>query len=317
MRVFLALAAVVSLGWFVAGQVRQLPSGTTVASNETVGSAPRLAVKLVGEFMPPAPALAAVAEAEPTPQPVLAEAPAVVEVERPQRTNPVALVSLDPQTSRFPSRPSDPIGVYALVLPAPMASNRGENESRWWERDGARDLTGDVNQLRSIWPALASLAPAELPSSPSSATNPAVAAAAVPPAPVIAAPVLAAPATTAESMQIAAAERPVAPVEAETRGLPAKPAEEVPAVTGSTAPPPTTTAAAAATESPAIAPARPTQRSAARANASRAQQQNLPPPPRRLAAATPQNATVTDDRPTLACASVDCGPRLLLLGVGF
>jgi hypothetical protein len=331
MRTVLALAGVASLGWLVAGQVGRLPSSDNVGAwRASAEEASGPAIRLVGTLMPPEPVVVAVAAAAEVPEHASApqvlepEASALVELaveKAPQRTNPVALVSLDANTSRFPSRPSDPIG-YALVLPASSKLDHPVSETRWWERDGAADVTGDLMHLRSKWPnAVAALAPSELPSSPSSASVPAA-----PPAQSAEVPAAPAEVAAEPTPQVASAEVPSTPAAAETRGLPSQPADTETAARPSTAPATTTPATTASVETaPPMPPVRtgtvrPAPRNVVRAAPAAGTAANgkprLPPPPsRRLAAATP--VTTVAEGSALICPTADCGQRLILLGVGF
>lgn len=293
MRVLLTLVGVVLLAYFVADRVRQLPSQPVASVSQSIAVAAPL----------PEPSLKALAAAEP---------PAAYPVEPPaahseSRLHPVALVSLDPTAARFPSRPSDPVSGFALVLPAPASSGPAASDARWWQGDNGRDWTSDFTHLRLAWPGASShsttAAPADLPSSPAAigsvraeTENPAQA------------PPLAEADTT--SARVASVEALAEPAD---RGLPES--------SGTPAPAPAPTADAPPVETPPMPVARSDVSAGAVRGAAQLRQtrQASPPPPRRLASATPEAglAGAKDERPSLVCSSSACGPRLLLLGVGF
>jgi hypothetical protein len=211
------------------------------------------------------------------------------------RTHPVALVALVAATARFPAKPSDPIGQFALVLPASAAPGGGQAvEPQWWLHANAPDLTGDVTNLRLAWPhagaVLASAVPDDLPSSPSSVGAMSVGAEG------------AASSSSDGPERVSSVEVPgVAAGEPVSADIRDRPAVAVPV-----AHPPMPLARGES---------RP--RSGARTRA-RTRPQPLPAPPaRRLASAASDTRVVERARPSLACASPTCGPRLLLLGVGF
>jgi hypothetical protein len=295
MRVLLVLVGVLVLGYWVADRVRQLPGGNAVALKSAVAAVPSRPVI-------PVAAVQTQPEPEKRPEPVRAAAPTP-----PAETHshPVALVSLDPTTARFPAKPSDPIGEFALVLPASTEAGATELESHWWKQDGSKDLTGNVTQLRSAWPhagsALAYAGSGDLPSSPSAVGSPATGAehAAAPVARHSAAP------AQPPASRVAAVETPAD--EPATRSIEETPADQAPAATAPAA-------------SPSAVRPMPVPRGAAAPKhpPRAANRQLLPPPPGRLASAAPAASSyAADGRPALACTTGACGPKLLLLGVGF
>jgi hypothetical protein len=288
MRVLLALAGVVLLGYLVADRVHQLPGHPIAGVSQSVAVAAPV----------PVPAVAALPTAA-TP-PAEPQAPAQAAPNAEPRMHPVALVSLDPEAVRFPAKPSDPVSEFALVLPAPVGGAGVASESRWWQRDGGRDWTGDLTHLRLAWPGAGALsaaaAPADLPSSPASVGS-------IPASP---AAVAAAPAgTEAAAARVASVEAPA------DRGLPESPA--------TTATPAAPAAAVPAIDAPPMPVARGETSPRSAKGAARARAPLPPPPTRRLASAAPEPdiSSAEGGRPSLVCSSSACGPRLLLLGVGF
>jgi hypothetical protein len=274
------------LGYLVADQIRHLPSGTA-------GKAPNNAVAVTPASV----------KAPPPAEPTRAAPPAApLEAVKPpadpeQRVHPVALLPLDADRSRYPASPSDPIGEFALVLPAPVEktgpSAESSVESRSRVNQPATDLTNDLTHLRLNWPQTGSalaMAPAEQPSPPSAAG----AGAATPANPAVE--------PTRDPSRVTAVEPPAAPIEPSLRGLPDNPVEN--------ATPPGVPDARARSASR----GEPAPRNATRSGTRTARTQQLPPPPRRLASAY---APSGPGMPSLVCNSPICGPRLLLLGVGF
>jgi hypothetical protein len=283
MRVLLVLAGVLLLGYFVADRVRQLPGHV-----DAIASANAIIAK---------PVLAAVAPAEAVPGRAVGLIPAGTEAQQQRpHMHPVALVSLDAATARFPAKPADPIGQFALVLPAPIPESTDTTiDARWWSRDHGQDLTGDVIGLRLAWPhpdsAFAS-ATDDLPSSPASVGAPTTEAAAAQPA--------------EQAAHVAAVEAPVRSIEADAPGAAQRPAIPPTALL------PNSTAPLPAARGETLPRPRPK-------GMGRAKQPVAPAPPRRLASAASDEARSVPNtvRPSLICTSSACGPRLLLLGVGF
>lgn len=234
----------------------------------------------------PVPVLAAVARADlPAATPAVYTEPASAER---GSGNPILLVALDPAAIRYPAQPTDPIGEFALVL-------SGQDARRAAGLDSSRGLGDAVGRLRLLWPGFD-------PDAFASTESPAAAAPA------------------AKLPQQAPAEdgaRPSNPPSAEMASFEAEEREPEPSA-----------AAAASEPAPAdalpISPPVPLARSSAppRAGApvsrgaARAKPPTGPAPARQLASVAP-DAETPGERPVLACGASACGPRLLLLGVGF